>query len=58
MVVGNRSGYHNAKSMDMGEKAEKIVLSGGAAFLLTINATILPGGEKSSHLTRGTRIQG
>jgi hypothetical protein len=46
LVVGNRSGYHDAKCLDLGEKAEekaeKMVLPGKAAFLLTIITAILP----------------
>jgi hypothetical protein len=35
VIAGNRSGYQCAKRVDLGEKAEKMVLPGRAAFLLT-----------------------
>jgi hypothetical protein len=35
VIAGNRSGYQNAKRMGLGEKAEKMVTPGRAAFLLT-----------------------
>lgn len=35
VIAGNRSGYQNAKRMDLGEKAEKVVTQGRADFLLT-----------------------
>ena len=35
VIAGNRSGYQNAKRMDLGEKAEKMVLPGRVVFLLT-----------------------
>lgn len=35
MIAGNRSGYQNAKRVDLGGKAETMVLPGRAGFLLT-----------------------
>ena len=35
VVAGNTFGYHNAKCLHPGEKAEKVVLRRRAAFLLT-----------------------
>lgn len=34
-TAGNRSGYHNAKCLHPGEKADKVLLPGRVAFLLT-----------------------
>ena len=35
VIAGNRSGYQYAKRVDLGEKAEKMVMPGRAGFLLT-----------------------
>lgn len=35
VTAGDRPGYHNAKCLHPGEKAEKVLLPGRVAFLLT-----------------------
>ena len=35
VIAGNRSGYQNAKRVDLGKKAEKMAAQGRAAFLLS-----------------------